>query len=437
MDLKAWAEAQKAVIGSMLLAPDLTTGEIFQKARPKHFGDPALRHIFEAARELWDQNRKIDPVTLQAAAGDDYSGTIRDCMLMTPSSVNISEWLSICQSSARLQAMQAEAMAILNAATETEAVEAYERIGQELQGTGSVEVMTITELISSYLDRMQDRTPTDYLHWGIDSLDKTLYVSKGQFVVIAADSSSGKTAIALQFAYHMASKGKRVGFISLETPWESLGSRLMAERQVAGIALPVTMKKALSEDDYRRAADAGIRSDGMYFCLVRNCFTLQEIRSVILQHRLDVVFIDYVQLISAPGRERWDIVTNIAMSLHRMAQQLGTVVIGLSQITPQAKGSKQAPTKDDLRESRQLKQDADAILMLYPDTADDAPKNGRILEIAKHKDGRLARLKLNFEPEYMTFSYRSPGVDEMRAQGRAKKNQKYNNAGEDVGELPD
>ena len=116
---------------------------------------------------------------------------------------------------------------------------------------------------------------------------------------------------------------------------------------------------------------------------------LQAIRARTLMRKFDVIFIDYVQLIDAPGQERWDIVTGISMSLHRMAQQLGVTVVGLSQITPAQKGGKQAPTKDDLRESRQLKQDADFILLLYPDTDEEAPPNTRILEIAKNKDGRL------------------------------------------------
>ena len=294
-----------------------------------------------------------------------------------------------------------------------------------------MESMTLSEMISHYLDRMRDRTPVNYLRWGIDKLDEVLYVSSGQFGVIAADSSVGKTALALQFALTMARAGKRVGFVSLETPWESLEDRLMAEHQLAGVPLPMTKRKSLTEEEFRRIGEAGVRADGVQLRVIRGCTRLEEIRAAVLRYRLDVVFIDYVQLIEADGQERWTVVTNISMGLHRMAQQLDTVVIGLSQITPAVKGQKQ-PTKDDLRESRQLKQDADFILLLYPDTDEEAPPNTRVLEIAKNKDGRLARLRLNFEPEHMSFSYQIPNVDSLRNQGKLINGKKPTKAADEV-----
>ena len=431
MDLTSWKEAQRAVLGSLLIDPDYCAGEIFQTARPEHFGDAPMRHVFEAARGLWTENRPIDPVTVLAAAGNDYEALIREAMQMTPTAVNVKAWLEICRSSARLSAMQAEALAIINASNETEASAAYERMGAQMQETGRVESMTLSEMISHYLDRMRDRTPVNYLRWGIDKLDEVLYVSSGQFGVIAADSSVGKTALALQFALTMARTGKRVGFVSLETPWESLEDRLMAEHQLAGVPLPMTKRKSLTEEEFRRIGEAGVKADGVQLRVIRGCTRLEEIRAAVLRYRLDVVYVDYVQLIEADGQERWTVVTNISMGLHRMAQQLDTVVVGLSQITPAVKGQKQ-PTKDDLRESRQLKQDADFILLLYPDTDEEAPPNTRVLEIAKNKDGRLARLRLNFEPEHMSFSYQIPNVDSLRNQGKLIKNKKPTKAADEV-----
>ena len=139
--------------------------------------------------------------------------------------------------------------------------------------------------------------------------------------------------------------------------------------------------------------------------------------------KFEVIFVDYVQLIDAPGQERWDIVTGISMSLHRMAQQLGVTVVGLSQITPAQKGGKQAPTKDDLRESRQLKQDADVIMILSPSTEEGDPPNTRILDVAKNKDGQCGSVKLRFEPQHMTFTELIT-ISGMRAEGQAIKNQR-------------
>lgn len=406
MDLRTpWESAQQSVIGCMLI-DERTVGEIMQSARPELFGDASLRHLFEAAQGLWLENRPLDPVTLQDAAGAGYNAEIANCIRNTPSVHNLAEYLRILRSEARLAAMRAGAFAIVEARTEEEAAAAYDTLSGTMQGTEDIEDLSWGELVSEYLDRMSDKTPVRYLTWGIEQLDQIIQVSRGKFVVLGADSSVGKTALALQFAYHMASTGLRVGFFSLETDKESLTDRLMAEKQVAGINLPRTKKKALSLEDKRRAAEAGVRSDKISLRIIRKAETVEQIRARTLQRRFDVIFVDYMQLIAEPGRERWEIVTQISMKLHRMAQQLGVVVIGLSQLTPPDKSSKRAPSKDDLRESRQLKHDADVILLMS--LGGDGEREWRELQIAKNKDGRLGQMRLLFDAEHMSFSYMAP-----------------------------
>lgn len=402
MDLNAWKDAQRAVIGC-LLVDSRRAGEIMAAAKPEQFGEPELRHLFEAARDLWLDSRPIDPITLLDAAGEAYRELLAACIQETPTTANLSAWLEILRSSARLAAMQGAAAEILAASSAEDAAAAWDRVGEQLQDSEDVEDLSWGELVSDYLDRMSDKTPPRYLSWGIEQLDRIIQVSRGKFVVIGADSSVGKTALALQFAYHMASRGLRVGFFSLETDKESLTDRLMAEKQVAGINLPRSKAKALSTEDLSRAAKAGARSDDVFLRVIRKASTIEQIRSRTLQRRFDVIFIDYLQLIDAPGRERWEIVTQISMRLHRMAQQLGVVVVGLSQLTPPDKNAKRAPSKDDLRESRQLKHDADVILLLSLGT--DGEREWRELQIAKNKDGRLGRMRLDFDAEHMSFAY--------------------------------
>ena len=418
-----WQEAQRTVIGSLLLEPEARAGEIFTRTKAEHFGDPELRHVFEAALRLWSADRPIDPVTVMAEAGGDYRKTIAQSMEATPTAANVVEWIGIMKDCARLSAMQKAAFRIINTDDTRQAEAAYEEMGRLLEGTQDVEDFTVTELISQYLDRMQSEEKPDYLNWGIEALDQILAVSPGKFVILAADSSVGKTALALQFAYHFAAQGKRVGFFSIETDRDSLADRLMAEKQVAAIPLPSTKRKSLNDQDFQRAAQAGARSDGVPLRIHRRAETLEAIRARTVMRKHEVIFIDYVQLIDAPGQERWDIVTNISMGLHRMAQNLGVTIVGLSQVTPAQKGGKQAPTKDDLRESRQLKQDADVIMILSPSTDDEDPADTRVLQVAKNKDGRCGKIKLRFEAEYMTFT-QLVTMGDLYSEGRTKKNRK-------------
>ena len=420
--LTTWAQAQYSVIGSLLRDPDECAGEIFQTATPAMFGDKTLRHVFEAARDIWSSGVPVDPVTLGAKAGKEYSQTIVDCVNLTPTAVNAGAYLKILREQAQLNAMQVEALSISTADTVEDATESYEKIGKLLAATEDIEDYSLTEMIGMYLDRMNDPTPPDYLHFGMDRLDSALAVTPGMFLIIGADSSTGKTALALQFAVHIARNGKRVGFFSLETPQEPLQNRIMAEHQLAGIPVPSSQQKKLSDEDFARAAQVGILSENIPLRVIRKANTLEKIRARTLQRRFDVIFIDYVQLIDAQGKERFDVVTKISMGLHRMAQELGVVIVGLSQVTPPEKGKKVKITVDDLRESRQLKQDADIVLLMTRSTDKDDPPEARILEVAKNKDGRRPKLRLNFDPQHMTFTPLIT-MDDIRSDGRTVRQQ--------------
>ena len=420
--LNAWEQAQYSVIGSLLRAPDEWAGEIFQSATPAMFGNKALRHVFEAAREIWSAGTPVDPVTLGAKAGKEYSQTIVDCVNLTPTAVNCGAYLKILQEQARLSAMQVEALSISTAETVEDATESYEKIGKLLAATEDIEDYSLTEMIGMYLDRMNDPTPPDYLHFGMDRLDSALAVTPGMFLIIGADSSTGKTALALQFAVHIAKAGKRVGFFSLETPQEPLQNRILSQHQLAGIPVPSSQQKKLTDEDYARAAQAGILSQDIPLRVIRKANTLEKIRARTLQRRFEVIFIDYVQLIDVQGKERFDVVTRISMGLHRMAQELGIVIVGLSQVTPPEKGKKVKITVDDLRESRQLKQDADIVLLMTKATGKDDPPEARILEVAKNKDGRRPKLRLNFDPTHMTFTPLIT-MDDIRSDGRLVRQQ--------------
>lgn len=401
--LPRWEQAQVAVIGSMMI-DERCLGDVFQATTAEMFSNAALRHIYEAARGLWLEHRPVDPVTvLDACGGDSYAQIIADAMTITPTAANVLAYADICREAYSMSRFREAAYSMLDAASLEECRAVFDGLGRELLQAKKSRCISMQEAINRYLDRMNDPAPPDWLSLGIEQLDKLLHLGRGKFLILAADSSSGKTALALQFAWHLAETGKKVGFFSLETDSDTLTDRLMAERQVASIALPRTKSKALSSADYRRAVDAGNRSARMNLWLDDSCTTTDDIRALTIQKGFEVIVVDYLQLIDEPGEKRWDTVTRISMALHRMAQTLGVTVIGLSQVTPPDKSGSKHLTMDDLRESRQLKHDADAILIL--ELLDEYP-NGRSLTIAKNKDGKRNRgMKLDFDPEHMTFSY--------------------------------
>lgn len=398
---ESWKQAQEAVLGSMLL-DERCIGRVLQATDELHFPDGACRHLYRALRALWDERRPVDPVSLLAQAGGSYERLIGEIMQRTPTAANVDRYVEILRDSASLSAYREAAMQILECETTQRAAAVWDRLGRIRMKAEKARCLPLSEAIGRYLDRMNDDTPPDYLNFGIKQLDRLLHVGRGKFLILGADSSAGKTALALQFAYHFAECGKKVCFFSLETDNDTLTDRLMAETQVANINLPRTKLKALTTQDYTRALDAGNKSARVPLYLHDSCETVDEIRTWTIQEGFEVIVVDYLQLLSGEGEKRWDIVTNISMQLHRLAQKLGVTVLALSQVTPSSKENSKL-TMDDLRESRQLKHDADVIMLLE---RCDEFANGRSLTIAKNKDGRRNQgLKLSFDPEHMTFSY--------------------------------
>ena len=432
MDLKAWTQAQTAVIGALLLDPEHTAGMIFAQARPEHFGDPSLRHVFEAARELWNERRPVDPVTVLAASGGEYEPLLADCMRLTPTAANTEIYLGLIRDAAKLSAIQTAALAISTATDLESAAAAYEDLGSRLRDMDGFEDRTLEELIGRWCDRMSDKTPANYLRFGIEQLDGYLNVVPGDFVILAADSSVGKTALALQMAYSMAENGKKVGFFSLETGADKLTDRLLAEVQTAAVNLPRIKKKQLADADWKAVTAVACRDAAKRVRILNKFRTVEQIRGRTIMRGFDVVFVDYMQLLEAKGDNRPQVVTEISIGLHRMAQELGVTVVGLSQITPASKDQKRAPTKDDLRESRQLKHDGDVILILS--ISSEGTGVYRELHVAKNKDGPCGRMLLDFDPEHMSFSYRPPETSnevgrQLRAEGRKVKRRNIDGQG--------
>ncbi len=407
-------DIEASVLGSLLIDPGPVAPLVMQRARPGDFYDAALRHLFEAAYGLWLEQKPIDPVTVNAAAGGGYDEALSRVMAITPTAANVEAYLDELIKGARLRELHVLGLQIANAKDLPAAREALESANALLVNRPARRAATWQELVSRYLDRQNDKTPPDYLDWGLEKLNEVVSLRAGRFVVIGADSSVGKTAFALQAAYHIARSGKRVAFYSYETDLDDSADRIMAN--AVDVALPRSKHKALSSGDIRRVLDEGDAAARIPLEIVETAgCTVTDLRTEILAHRIEVAFIDYVQLIPGVSEAdtRWETVTRNSMALHTMAQQLGCTVVALSQVTlPQPTKGGVRPTidKHSLRESRQLTNDADLVLLL--DLADPTfPEGPRVLKVAKNKDGKLGGMYLDFDAEHMRFK---PGRPPMQ-----------------------
>ena len=421
MDLALAYDAQSAVIGSLLLASEKIGGEIMRRLRPEDFRDSSLRTLFSAARQIWLEQKPLDAVTLRDRVGAAYTDLIASVLQTTPTAANWDAYCDIVRNDARLTALQDLAHQVLMCEKADEARELLLRMQGTLAQRESIKITSFDEMAANFFDRMSDETPTDFLDWGFPALNEHLHITQGRFVVLAAESSVGKTALALQIAKGLAMSGKRVGFFSLETSAPDAADRMMAN--AGDVPLSAIKRKRLDADAIRRLTKETERMYGKTFELVESAgCTVDEIRAVTLMRSYDVIFVDYVQMVQSDAKEPSDQVRAVSLGLHTMALQLGCTVVGLSQVTPPPKNQKgQRPelSKDNLRESRQLIHDAEAILILDLSDLNDYSSN-RIFKVDKNKDGPCCRLVLNFDAAKMRFEYVPPVED-----SDAERSRKY------------
>lgn len=414
-------EAEVSVIGSMLI-DDRCIPEVMQELTADDFTDNDTRHMFEAIQAIFLQRGKVDATTvLGQLAAEGYAKKLYAIMDITPTAANCLEYAKILRDRRQLREIQQACMEIVSS-------------GQDLAGAREILMKaagiavqkqadkdrSYGELISELLDRQRDKTPPDYLDWGIKALNEKLHAGPGRFIILGADSSVGKTALALQFALAISQR-KRVGFFSYETTLADATDRLIAND--ADVSLGRLKGKHLTDEEANAILQAGMRSDKRNLRILETArYTVEDIRAKTIARGFQVIFVDYVQLIPTRKKDRYEAVTEISIGLHALAQELGVTVIGLSQVTvPETdkKGRRRYISKDDLRESRQLKQDADVILLLDLSDPTDRDSN-RVLQIEKNRDGPLAHFILSFNASRMRFDYVPPPEDPADARSRER-----------------
>ncbi len=409
-EVRAELDAQCAVIGALLIDPAPIAGELFAALREEDFSDAACRAVFCAAKRVFLSGEALNAVTILHALGGEentYRPFFMQLMELTPTAADWQSYADIIREQAQLRRLKGLGVQLASAGTLQEAQELTDRLSTARSPAGNGRVHSLTDAVLEFYEEI-DRRP-DYLRWGIPGLDDgTLYAEQGDFIILGARPSVGKTALALRFAATIA-QSKRVGFFSLETRTTKLVQRLVAAE--TGISFAKVKQRDLSDDDNVRIARANDRmSSSLHLRFVdAGGMTADDIRAVALSERFEVIFIDYLQIIHSRTRDPYQRVTQISIDLHTFAQQCGVTVIALSQLSrPEKLHTRdglelvRAPRMSDLRESGQIEQDADIILMLNL-TETENPYCDRDLRVVKNKEGLRKRLRLRFDGEHQTF----------------------------------
>ena len=425
-------EAERAVLGAMLMnkdavmiASEIITGEDFYQT--------AYGILFEAVVELFKAGKPVDLITLQEhlkekdvppeVSSMEYA---RELLVGTQTSANIKYYAEIVKEKSILRKLIRINEEIANTCyLENEPLdEILERTEKQVfelvEHGNSQEYVPIRQVVLNALDVIEKASKTKGRVTGIPTgfidLDYKLSgLQPSDLVLIAARPSMGKTAFVLNIAQHVAFRqNKAVAIFSLEMSKEQLVNRLFSlESHVDAQRLRTG---SLSDTDWEKLIEgAGIIGNSRMIIDDTSGISISEMRSKCrkykLEQGLDLVIIDYLQLMSGSGgrrnESRQQEISEISRSLKGLARELNVPVVALSQLSRAVEQrTDKRPMLSDLRESGAIEQDADVCMFIYrddyynPDTTD---KNIAEIIIAKQRNGPIGTVRLAWMPQYTRF----------------------------------
>lgn len=413
-------DAERGVIGSLLIEPDILR-ELLALVREEDFLNPVNRLIFQAARTLFRAGKPVDAMTLRGQVGEQYSNYLVQMVEITPTAANWREYTRLMHEQAAVQRGRSLADKLSLAVTLEDLRPVAAQLGQLLSDGRKLNAWTVPELQESFFQSQDpDAPPPEYVTCGLRFVDEGAYIEPGDVVMLGGYPSDGKTGLALQMAWHMAERYK-VGFFSLETDRRKLRDRLIAG--AAQVDFSDIKRWTLRDEDWKALAEKSAAFSRRDLTLVEAAgMTAAEIEAASQAYGFQVIFIDYIQLVTperTAGTNRSEQMAGVSRALHTFAQRSGTLVVELAQLTRQERGEKlREPTMHDLKESGQFEQDADLIFLLFrpnPGKGDLDPEQHRILKIGKNKEGRQGKWPLYFDGGKQTFSVMTDGKRVLRS----------------------
>lgn len=424
-------EAEQSVIGSMLMGR-----EAISVASEMLGSDDFYQHqygvIFEAMVELFNEGKPVDLITLQNRLKEkdvppEISSMefVRDLLAAVPTSANVKYYATIVSEKAVLRRLIRLTDEISNECylnkepVETILEDTEKRMFQLLQQRNSGDFVPIRQVVMNSLENIERASKTKGnvtgLATGFIDLDyKTSGFQPSDLILVAARPSMGKTALVLNIAQYMAFKqDKHVAVFSLEMSKEQLMNRLLSMESKVDSQ---NMRNGnLKDEDWGKLIEsAGLIGDSNLIIDDTPGISIRELRSKCrkykLEHGLDIIMIDYLQLMSGNGKgdSRQQEISDISRSLKAIARELSVPVVALSQLSRAVESRPDhRPMLSDLRESGAIEQDADVVMFIYRDdyyNKDSENKGIAEVIIAKQRNGPIGTVNLVWLPDYTKFA---------------------------------
>ncbi len=444
-------EAEQAVLGSLLLSKEKYP-EVDALINPGDFESEAHREIYECIKQLADEGKGIDHITvskqldrknsLQRVGGVDY---LKELQKVPVSALAADSYANLVKGQSIDRNLKKVLQEIIKTSDDPKGKTSDEILSEaeakifELSEnrTKDDSLKKIEEYVGPTLDRLEELSKKQGELIGISSGFKavdgvTQGLQKEDLIVIAGRPSMGKTSLAMNIAENVAKdEDGCVLVFSLEMSSESLTSRMLAS--MAGISQQSFKSANLTDRQWEKTIQQAKKLENMDIHIDdKPNISPMEIRAkarrLAKKHRnnggVKLIVIDYIQLMQMPGRteNRVNELSDISRSLKYLAKEVNAPVIVLSQLN---RAVEQRPNKRpqmaDLRDSGAIEQDADLIFMLYRDylyTNDEDWKNVVELRLVKHRNGPTKDILLSFRDELTRFGDLAPEIMNSYAENR-------------------
>ncbi len=431
-------EVEKQVIGALLLDPEAVASAI-EIIGPDDFYLEKHQAILECMASLFEKNTPVDLITVTEAlrklrkwekvGGEDY---LLEISAEVVSSANVVQHCQIIKEKSMLRRLIQSANQILERSYEgaqepAEILDSAEgeifAIGEQNVKSGFIQIKKILSdtfrLIESYSKGEITGVPTGFR----DFDQMTSGFQKTDLIILAGRPAMGKTALALSMLANASiDKGKTVAFFSLEMGREQLVQRILCRQ--AQINMHLLRTGRLPQRDFPKLSIAvGPISEAKIFIDDHPSLNILELRAkcrrLKAQHGLDMVMVDYLQLMQGTGRveNRQQEISQISRGLKGLAKELGIPVVALSQLSRavEQRGGEGEPKLSDLRESGAIEQDADLVMFIYRDEVynKEAEKGKAKIILAKQRNGPTGDVPLTFIADYASFTDYSPRAEEQ------------------------
>ena len=386
-------------IGGLTLCKRDVATEVMVEVDDSDFETKELQEAFNAIKGYWELRGYVDVVDLRETHKN-VADLIVECSkaceaeCVVLSRERMGEWAKRIKENAALRRFQSLAVESASALTTYEDLsEIYQQMGEAMSLKAEEEdAWTYEDVLNDYVIHM-DEKPV-YIKTGLERLDEALHISPGDFIIIGGRPSAGKTALSLQIAASMAKQNYTVYYFSLETSKRKLGARLMANQIYCPLDTVKNKAVSLNEID-------GQAKNMKMPLYIRSAAgkNVAWMKAQALRKKAQVIFVDYLQLIHETGaKDRYAAITAISIALHELAQTTGIVVVALAQLNRNPSKPGATPTNSDLRESGQIEQDADAIILLSGDNPDKY-----LFRLSKNKEGEIGDLPITFNKQIQRF----------------------------------